>query len=170
MSQTILNSCLVLSLLLSVISCGISESPKAETPSTPEIKVNTTEEIDANSKLWDKTTAKAYLPISKLKRQKSNGAIYETEGYIVDSVPICDCPPDYDCDCNTASITISEQNKKWHSKELGETEILIFTDPEKFRSDQKYRFKIRVEKDELDSEPRQYVDLIAYRKGKKASN
>ena len=159
-----------MSLFLLVISCGISESPEAETPSTPEIKVNTPEEIDANSKLWDKTTTKGYLPISKLKRQKQNGAIYETEGYIVDSVSKCNCPPDKKCDCEAVSITISEQNKKRHSRELGETEIVIFTDPEKFRSDQKYRFKIRIEDDESDSEPLLNAYLIAYRKGKKASN
>ncbi|NNF00409.1 MAG: hypothetical protein HKN25_15420 [Pyrinomonadaceae bacterium] len=158
-------SLVAIAILLSLASCKNIDKSETGTKATPEIKTSSPSSEEKNAARWKETTAKEFLKISDLKKKNPKEGIYETEGYIVGSVPVCDCPPEVDCDCDSPSITISEQNQpRKESRVLdGPREITIFTNPEGFKLGQKYRFKIEIPEKDSASEPIYYVDLVAYR-------
>ncbi|NNE99363.1 MAG: hypothetical protein HKN25_10130 [Pyrinomonadaceae bacterium] len=136
---------------------------ETETKKTPEPTTTPPLVTETNASRWEKATAKEFLTISELKKKNPRDGVYETEGYIVDSVSKCNCPPDQKCKCDPASITISEVFEIPKSRDLGEKEIRILTDPKGLSGDQKYRFKIEIPESCSDGEKIDEVFLVAYR-------
>ena len=119
-----------------------------------------------NEKRWKETSALEFLKISALKKKNPGSGVYETEGYVVKTVGVCDCPPGAKCDCENPSITISEKNQPPKESQLLDAphEITIDTNPEGFKLGQKYRLKIEIPERDTPSEPIYYAELVAYRK------
>ncbi|MEZ5344533.1 MAG: hypothetical protein R2681_03160 [Pyrinomonadaceae bacterium] len=127
-----------------------------------------TTETQRAGKKWELVSAKEFLKISDIKKKRLPAGVYETEGYVIDSVPECECPPDAQCDREAASITISEQNKQSASDKLSLADLRILTDPKEFERGRKYKFKIKMTEYDFDDDPRGeffYVFYVAHRDG-----
>ncbi|MEZ5426259.1 MAG: hypothetical protein R2747_08345 [Pyrinomonadaceae bacterium] len=111
----------------------------------------------ADSKIWNETATKGFLTISELRQKHPATGIYETEGFIVDTSK-CKCPPGAMCKCAPDSITVAEGDKIPEK----EKSIRILTDPDNFRRQRKYGFKIKIADDESADEPNEVFFLMAY--------
>jgi len=150
------------------ISCGFNwGSESQQTPADPVTKetpdASSENEIPPVSENWDGTIANEFLTISELKKKHPTEGIYETEGYVVDSVGECNCSPGARCKCDPASITISEEQQIPRSDTLNEKELRILVNPDAISGGEKYRFKIRAHDYSSDGEPLDEVFYVAHK-------
>ena len=99
---------------------------------------------------------------NQINKNSLPSGYYDTEGYVIKQNK-CDCPEGALCKCKPLSIIISRNSNLIDAYPYGDSELqIVVKDPKEFEIDQKYKFSIKLTKN--DDQSSSTIELVDYKK------